>query len=128
MNAPLPLGWSAPSPAPAPVKRAGNPAWTTGVSGNPSGRPKSVGEVRRLAREQTVAAIETLVEIARDPNQPGSARVAACNVLLDRGYGKAVQQVEVGGPGQFDSFDYDELKQHVIKHARRIVIEGIANP
>ena len=34
-----------------------------GVSGNPGGRPKVLSEVRDLAREHTVAAMDTLVSI-----------------------------------------------------------------
>ena len=31
----------------------------------------------------------------RDPDQPGSVRVKACEVLLDRGHGKAPQFIRV---------------------------------
>lgn len=56
---------------------------------NPGGRPKGVVEVMRLAREHTVEAIEALVDVMRseDP-KAASARVAAANALLDRGWGK----------------------------------------
>jgi hypothetical protein len=58
-----------------------------GQSGNPGGRPKGDGEIRELAREHTEMALRTLAEIAeRGENE--SARVAAANGLLDRGWGK----------------------------------------
>jgi Family of unknown function (DUF5681) len=72
-----------------------------GQSGNPGGRPKTIGWLRDLAREQTEAALHTLVEIATGkgelldkdghpvPIHPSAARVAAANSLLDRGWGKA---------------------------------------
>ena len=58
-----------------------------GESGNPGGRPRVEGEIRELARQHTGTALRTLIEIAeRGENE--SARVAAANALLDRGYGK----------------------------------------
>ena len=65
-----------------------------GVSGNPSGRPKIVGEVMELARQHTAKAISTLVEIMQDEGAPKAARVAAASAILDRGYGKPPQAVE----------------------------------
>jgi len=58
-----------------------------GRSGNPGGRPKGDGEIRELARQHTVLALRTLSEIA-DHGENESARVAAANALLDRGWGK----------------------------------------
>jgi hypothetical protein len=68
-----------------------------GQSGNPGGRPKALREVEELAREQTAAAMQTLATIHRDKKAPHSARVAAANALLDRGWGKARQAVEIAG-------------------------------
>ena len=58
-----------------------------GQSGNPGGRPKGDGEIRELARQHTVLALRTLKEIV-DHGENESARVAAANALLDRGWGK----------------------------------------
>jgi hypothetical protein len=58
-----------------------------GHSGNPGGRPKGDGEIRELARQHTMTALRTLIEIA-DHGQNESARVTAANALLDRGWGK----------------------------------------
>lgn len=62
-----------------------------GQSGNPSGRPKVDFEVRQLAREYGREAIEKLASIMRGDN-PSLAR-AACEALLDRGFGKPVHSV-----------------------------------
>jgi hypothetical protein len=59
-----------------------------GKSGNPSGRPKEVAEVKALARQYTTEAIEGLVAIARNPLCTDAARVAAWDKILDRGWGK----------------------------------------
>jgi hypothetical protein len=62
-----------------------------GQSGNPSGRPKTNGRVRDLAREQTENAIATLVHVMEDKKAPPSARVSAAATILDRGWGKSAQ-------------------------------------
>ncbi len=64
-----------------------------GVSGNPGGRPKVLGDVQELARQQSPHAIKTLVEIMSNEKTPPAARVAAANALLDRGYGKPTQPI-----------------------------------
>lgn len=65
-----------------------------GVSGNPSGRPKSDASIRELARNHTESALQTLVEIAQNKKSPPSARVHAAVALLDRGWGKPAQFIE----------------------------------
>ena len=69
-----------------------------GRSGNPGGRPKGHGEIRELARQHTETALATLVEICQS-GENESARVAAANAILDRGWGKAAQPLagEEGG-------------------------------
>jgi hypothetical protein len=62
-----------------------------GQSGNPGGRPKEIAELKELAREHTVEAIERLVFWLRSDN--AKASVAAAQILLDRGYGKARQEI-----------------------------------
>ncbi len=66
-----------------------------GVSGNPGGRPKAEINIRDLARSYTEKAIKTLVTIADDPKSSDAARVQACNALLNRGWGRPVQQNDV---------------------------------
>ncbi len=55
---------------------------------------KQITDVRDAARQHTLAAVETLVSVMEDLEAPHSARVAASNGILDRGYGKAVQHIE----------------------------------
>ena len=59
-----------------------------GTSGNPGGRPRVLGDVQDLARQQSPEAINTLATIMQNEKAPPAARVAAANALLDRGYGK----------------------------------------
>ena len=62
-----------------------------GQSGNPSGRPKAEGEIRALAQKHTKRAIARLAEWMESNN--AKASVAACTVILDRGYGKPAQAI-----------------------------------
>ncbi|WP_240233603.1 hypothetical protein [Devosia lacusdianchii] len=51
-----------------------------------------------LARAYTTTALNVLVSVAQK-GESESARVAAANAILDRGYGKPKQSHEVAGPG-----------------------------
>jgi len=50
-------------------------------------------EIRSLARSHTEACINALAKIVTSPKAPESARAIAANSLLDRGWGKAPQQL-----------------------------------
>lgn len=70
-----------------------------GKSGNPGGRKKKTEEERRveeMARVHTKEALTTLVTIMKDRGAKDSARVTAACAVLDRGWGKAPQVVELG--------------------------------
>ncbi len=66
-----------------------------GKSGNPGGRPKAVKEVEALAREHTEEAMQALVDICTNERSPAAARVSAAGVILDRGWGKPKQAMEL---------------------------------
>jgi hypothetical protein len=91
-----------------------------GVSGNPGGRPKVVGELRALAREHTAAALEALVEIVGSKKAPPAARVAAANSILDRGYGRpetkidaTLEQSNSAAENIFASMSSDKLQEYI---------------
>ena len=70
-----------------------------GPSPNPKGRPKqprSVKEVRELARQHTVQMVEVLARVANNPKSPPAARQAAASSLLDRAWGKPNGDFEGG--------------------------------
>ena len=86
-----------------------------GQSGNPTGQPKGVREVREAAREHTALAMETLAQARRSKSAPWSARVMAAEALLSRGWGKAVQPVEVDDRRPLSSVPADVLIAAVAK-------------
>jgi hypothetical protein len=70
-----------------------------GKSGNPGGRPKVLRELQELARNHAPAVIAELARLAlKGKNE--TARIAAGRELLDRGFGRARQSLEVSEPGE----------------------------
>lgn len=88
------------------------------------GRPMSEGQIRQLARMRTAECLEVLMEVANNRFESGAARVAAVKEIYDRGYGKAKQPIEVGGPGAFDQMTDAELDAYCKSEARALLIEG----
>lgn len=72
-----------------------------GKSGNPGGRPKGVGPYVRELTEEGTALIDKLWDILQNPAgrpyQRQKTQLQCIQLLLDRGFGKAVQNVEHGG-------------------------------
>jgi hypothetical protein len=56
--------------------------------------PKTLTDIRSLARSYGPEMVRVLASIARQKQAPPSSRVAAASTLLDRGYGKAEQPTE----------------------------------
>ena len=73
--------------------------WEKGKSGNPSGRPKVVLEIREMARQHGNEAITAILDLARtSPDE--KIRLAAWDKILDRGYGRPAQAITgEGGEG-----------------------------
>ena len=75
-----------------------------GQSGNPSGRPKVEGVIRDLARSHTREAFERLLRIMRESTDDRSV-VLASNAVLDRGWGKPAQTLELDARHQWGGED-----------------------
>ena len=56
-------------------------------------------ELAEMAKDHAAMALQTLVEIATR-GEAESARVSAANAILDRGYGKPFQAVQISGDAQ----------------------------
>jgi hypothetical protein len=68
------------------------------TGGRAKGVPNKVtADIKALAQSFGAEAITSLIEIARN-SENDQARIAASRELLDRGYGKPLQGVEVSGP------------------------------
>lgn len=82
-----------------------------GQSGNPSGRPKVDKEVRDAARQYGEEAITKLVELMRGDDR--RTAMAAAQALLDRGYGKPAQAIEVSGELRTSDIPDDQLHERI---------------
>ena len=56
---------------------------------------KAPTDIRSLARSFTDSAIKTLAGVMQQPDSPPAARVSAAVALLDRGWGKPQQTVDM---------------------------------
>jgi Family of unknown function (DUF5681) len=69
-----------------------------GTSGNPGGPKKGdlpPIDVKKLARAHTREALAALVEITNDRKQKAGDRILAANSLLDRGFGRPHQSIDI---------------------------------
>ena len=58
--------------------------------------PRTVTEIRSLARSHTRTALNVLVGVMRNTKAAAPARIAAANSILDRGWGRATQAIATG--------------------------------
>lgn len=82
-----------------PGRKPGSPKTGGRKAGTPN---KATASIRDAAREYSVQALQTLVDVALR-GESEAARVAAANAILDRGYGKpstVLSGDEDGGPVQ----------------------------
>ncbi len=82
-----------------------------GKSGNPNGRPKGVAaRVRELAGGDPDRFLNVVIGIAEDPKARAADRLRACEMLLDRGWGKAPAFVPVE---EADPLELDAINQFI---------------
>ena len=77
-------------------------SWKPGKSANPGGRPKMppeeariIADVKAAAKAMTPEALETLRDAMTNPAAPYAARVSAAIHVLDRGWGKPKESVDI---------------------------------
>jgi hypothetical protein len=75
--------------------------------------PKSLTEIRSLARSHTRTTVMVLAGIMNCKDATAAARVAAANAILDRGWGKPKQAIEKGD----EPFELIHKIERVIVHS-----------
>jgi len=98
--------------------------WPKGISGNPAGLPKAIGELRKLAQTHTPEAIDALVTALKDKN--GVVRVRAAEALLDRAWGKPTQAVDLDVTACQSTVPIEDLPTETLKAmlAEQLAAEG----
>ena len=96
------------------------------MAGPKSFKPQCLREVEALARTHTTTAISVLAEIATDKTAPASARVSAADTLLDRGWGKAKQVVEISTPAEH--LTDEQLERQIANRLNELVASGRLGP
>lgn len=71
--------------------------FTKGNSGG--GRPKVPEELRKAFQKVCPEALEVLVSIMSDTEAKDNDRIRAAEVILERGYGKAPQSIDLDAGG-----------------------------
>lgn len=96
-------------------------AWKKGETGNPKGRPKTAGSlaeaIRRTVDPDEVVA--KLLKIAQD-SPSDQTKLRALEILLERGYKKPAQVIEVGPADPFEDMSEDELRALIAEDDRAL--------
>jgi DNA-directed RNA polymerase subunit E'/Rpb7 len=85
---------------------------------------KTVAEVRAIAREHTVGAITTLVNVHKNKKAPPAARVAAATAILDRGWGKATGDLENAEGLVIQVVRFTQIEEPKIKTVEGTIIDN----
>lgn len=91
---------------------------------NPTGQLKSMSkEIRESFRVHTIDALEVLVEVMKNPKARNFDRVRAAEIILDRGWGKPQQSVDIDLAANVPII-FSELLNDKTDNETRTSIEG----
>ncbi len=68
-----------------------------GAGRKPGQVSKAKREIAEMAKDHAAKALQVLVAVASNAKSPPAARVSAATAILDRGYGKPRQAVDMDG-------------------------------
>jgi len=101
-------------------------------AGRPKGVPLRAKPHERvvladLAKQFCPEALDILCEVARDRDAPASARVTAASTLLDRGYGRPMQSVELSGTDG-DAIKFEDVSEQEVARRLAFLLAGKPSP
>ena len=91
--------------------RGNGKPFAKGKSGNPSGRPKVPQEFKDLAKEKSLDALNKIIEIMENPESDKKDVLRASEMIIDRAWGKATQQIEADVKGEIAITIEGEVKE-----------------
>ena len=103
--------------AKAEPRKAGNPNWLPGISGNPGGRSRELAQQQSAARLKAAGhageAIDYLVKVLRSEEEDTPHRLKAGIELLNRGLGLPQAQIDIDVivRRKISEMSLDELRQ-----------------
>lgn len=80
--------------------------------------PDNAWRLRHYFRAYTIESVEKLAMLMRGPDP--KVALAAAQMILDRGWGKPIQQMEVGRPGDFTDLTDEQLEQFIKETSAQI--------
>ncbi len=92
---------------------------------NPRGRSKKDYDVAAMAQKHALKAIETLAEVMTNIGATPAARVSAASELLDRGFGRSPQSLDVTHQIGFSEQFEDYMRGLMGKNARVIDAQAV---
>ena len=102
--------------------KGGNPAWSKGISGNPSGRPKTPEYYKNAINELSELGLDMMKKILVEDKINGEKvqiryKADVAKYVVDRKYGKATQTVDATINAEFNTnFKMSELTDEEIKN------------
>lgn len=87
------------------VNRTGNGRDSKGkfTKGNPGGGRKPIPqEFKELAESYSVEALQTVIDIIKNPLTETKDKLKAIEIVMDRGIGKATQQIDAHVTGEIE--------------------------
>jgi predicted subunit of tRNA(5-methylaminomethyl-2-thiouridylate) methyltransferase len=95
-------------------------AFVKGQSGNPGGRPKGIKELTELARANSKTAFERIVAMLDSTDE--RVVLAAAQEILNRGFGKPSQAVDVTHRSAVEDMGEEELDAAIVELRARLAI------
>ena len=106
-------------------KQSNGGRWVKGQSGNPGGRPKMPEDLKRAMQGLAEDAIKVLREALSSDDE--RVRIMAAGHVLDRGYGKPTQAVDLTAKTDLGAAHLEVLKAHM-ESRRGGEVTAVASP
>ncbi|MGZ8096730.1 MAG: hypothetical protein ACXWUD_10885 [Methylosarcina sp.] len=107
-----------------------------GSGRKPGSINKATADLKGMARQYSAQALTILAELMQDPEVPPAARIQAAREVLDRGYGKPTQSLDISGEIKpVDTAELDRIYERnmakvaeyarLVENRKRLLKEGV---